>query len=250
MCTIVIIERPDKPFSDLYWGFREELRTCHGITNIHDPPEGKEEAAQTLRRVFLEGDPDIKKIDVENDGPHFLDVNHIFRIGQETHMNEYTQDRLPGAGWEIEGLVAQKTWGELTLKVRRKPSPRTCPDWPNPCQAMWLIYETRKYAYGESPADALAHPISFPDTINEAFQDIQQYVQTQAAQMDARSDVYLDGQAPMEVDISGCGRCQRNHNDLTFTALTHPHNDYTHWAMCPTVHQPILMKVTDDGTGL
>jgi hypothetical protein len=47
------------------------------------------------------------------------------------------------------------------------------------------------------------------------------------------------------MNISNCARCGGNHQDLEFQELKQPHDpegpeNYTHWAMCPTLDEPIL----------
>lgn len=44
-------------------------------------------------------------------------------------------------------------------------------------------------------------------------------------------------------NVQNCARCGGTHASLTFTALTAPTDEYGHWAMCPTLQQPILLKV-------
>lgn len=46
----------------------------------------------------------------------------------------------------------------------------------------------------------------------------------------------------MIVDLVGCARCEGDgHKALEFKSFTIPVEDYwTHWAMCPTVDEPIL----------
>ena len=58
--------------------------------------------------------------------------------------------------------------------------------------------------------------------------------------------------------IIGCARCHGDgHEDLVFTKFTHPVERYdvefdtfeivaTHWAMCPTVNEPIMMTFFED----
>lgn len=46
-------------------------------------------------------------------------------------------------------------------------------------------------------------------------------------------------------DISGCARCGDTHVELEFIPLGSPCGEFTHWAMCPVRHEPLLLKVTD-----
>ncbi len=48
--------------------------------------------------------------------------------------------------------------------------------------------------------------------------------------------------------IGVCPRCGSNHGERPFQELTRPSNPlvgellpYTHWAMCPTTHEPIML---------
>lgn len=49
--------------------------------------------------------------------------------------------------------------------------------------------------------------------------------------------------------LTGCSRCGENHTDLKFGLLTNPvlgndgKEEYTHWTLCPTNDEPILMKI-------
>jgi hypothetical protein len=64
----------------------------------------------------------------------------------------------------------------------------------------------------------------------------------------------------MKQTIKGCARCKgEGHNDLEFEELKHPMQIdlpgcpptmlATHWAMCPTVNQPIMLILIDPSTG-
>ena len=59
--------------------------------------------------------------------------------------------------------------------------------------------------------------------------------------------------APITIDLVGCARCLgEGHEGLIFQPLTHPvefdlelmQENFTHWALCPTNGEPILMSVT------
>lgn len=53
------------------------------------------------------------------------------------------------------------------------------------------------------------------------------------------------------LDLEQCARCGEDHKTLTFAALTTPMRvdlgqrdweEFTHWAMCPTLNEPIMAK--------
>ena len=46
------------------------------------------------------------------------------------------------------------------------------------------------------------------------------------------------------VNVKGCARCHDNHPALRFTPLINADDEYTWWAKCPNVGQPILLAVT------
>ena len=54
----------------------------------------------------------------------------------------------------------------------------------------------------------------------------------------------------MRVDVKDCARCRKNHNDLYFSSFKNPILEtkddeprWTHWGMCPTYQEPILLRV-------
>lgn len=53
-------------------------------------------------------------------------------------------------------------------------------------------------------------------------------------------------EAVMKTNVKCCARCEANHMNLTFQTFRIPvHEDgclFTHWAMCPTTQEPILMR--------
>lgn len=54
----------------------------------------------------------------------------------------------------------------------------------------------------------------------------------------------------MKTDIKNCARCQQNHDRLEFEKFTNPIEDsdgtlWTHWALCPTNGEPVLLKVVE-----
>lgn len=63
-----------------------------------------------------------------------------------------------------------------------------------------------------------------------------------------------DRSAERTVDLHGCARCHGDgHTGLTFKPLTHPMEaepgveayTFTHWAMCPSNGEPILMRISE-----
>ena len=48
-------------------------------------------------------------------------------------------------------------------------------------------------------------------------------------------------------DITNCARCSNDHKSLIFTRLSHSDcGNYSHFALCPITHHPILLEITDD----
>lgn len=58
------------------------------------------------------------------------------------------------------------------------------------------------------------------------------------------------------ISIKNCARCKGNHERLEIKKLTHPVTQqavgydeltlYTHWALCPTNEEPIMVLVLPD----
>jgi hypothetical protein len=46
-------------------------------------------------------------------------------------------------------------------------------------------------------------------------------------------------------DIKNCARCGEDHPSMTFRPFTNPNETYAWWALCPTLGEPILMKVVE-----
>jgi hypothetical protein len=44
------------------------------------------------------------------------------------------------------------------------------------------------------------------------------------------------------MSVKGCARCSGNHKNLEVFALANPPDDYTYYATCPKLGQPILVK--------
>ena len=43
------------------------------------------------------------------------------------------------------------------------------------------------------------------------------------------------------VDVKNCPRCGQDHNEMSFTPLVAPSNQWTHWGMCPVKDEPLLL---------
>ena len=52
------------------------------------------------------------------------------------------------------------------------------------------------------------------------------------------------------IDLKNCARCGETHEGLIFVALTRPGLAFgvhlTHWAICPSVHEPVLFYWKED----
>jgi hypothetical protein len=46
-------------------------------------------------------------------------------------------------------------------------------------------------------------------------------------------------------NVRGCARCGGDHPKLEFKKFKNPCIERTHWALCPTTGEPILMRITD-----
>lgn len=44
-------------------------------------------------------------------------------------------------------------------------------------------------------------------------------------------------------DVGTCARCQADHQHILFHQFEYPADRFTHWAICPTTGEPILMTV-------
>lgn len=42
--------------------------------------------------------------------------------------------------------------------------------------------------------------------------------------------------------VSNCERCRKNHVDMLFTRFANPSEQWTHWGLCPELHEPIFIK--------
>jgi hypothetical protein len=59
---------------------------------------------------------------------------------------------------------------------------------------------------------------------------------------------------PQKPTLEGCARCGEDHHIENWQKFDRPvelesEAPLTHWAICPTSGQPILMRITDDGKG-
>jgi hypothetical protein len=43
--------------------------------------------------------------------------------------------------------------------------------------------------------------------------------------------------------VHACSRCGRDHPKLHFWPLTNPNDQWTHWALCPTLGEPLRLLV-------
>ncbi len=51
---------------------------------------------------------------------------------------------------------------------------------------------------------------------------------------------------PFEIAVKRCARCGKNHKKVLFKPFKNENPTYTHWALCPTNEEPILMIVRED----
>lgn len=42
--------------------------------------------------------------------------------------------------------------------------------------------------------------------------------------------------------INNCARCGGNHHKVYFREFYRPHNEWTHWGLCPKTNEPIMLK--------
>jgi hypothetical protein len=63
--------------------------------------------------------------------------------------------------------------------------------------------------------------------------------------VEALVEFLLREQQPNELaaPVVGCARCGGNHPELTFKKLENSLVKLTHWSMCPTNNEPILLRV-------
>lgn len=50
---------------------------------------------------------------------------------------------------------------------------------------------------------------------------------------------------PFKVSVERCARCNGDHKEVTFRPFTHPNSHYTHWAHCPNIDEPILLRIEE-----
>lgn len=49
----------------------------------------------------------------------------------------------------------------------------------------------------------------------------------------------------MKTNIVSCARCEKDH-EVEVKEFTNPPPNYTHWALCPNLQEPILIKVVEE----
>lgn len=49
-----------------------------------------------------------------------------------------------------------------------------------------------------------------------------------------------------DTGVADCPRCGQDHESIWFAPLDNPIGEWEFWAPCPTTHQPILGKLTED----
>jgi hypothetical protein len=49
----------------------------------------------------------------------------------------------------------------------------------------------------------------------------------------------------MTIEVTNCARCQKDHEKLEIKEFAN-HEKYTHFAMCPTNGQPILITIVEE----
>ena len=50
---------------------------------------------------------------------------------------------------------------------------------------------------------------------------------------------------PIVVRVMQCARCGGDHDEVEFNPLTNAPQDVSHFGMCPTTDEPILLKFTE-----
>lgn len=56
----------------------------------------------------------------------------------------------------------------------------------------------------------------------------------------------LNPPGAIRTSVKRCARCGKDHENITFAKLQNPVRQCTHWALCPNVAEPILMRITED----
>jgi len=49
----------------------------------------------------------------------------------------------------------------------------------------------------------------------------------------------------MKTEIKCCARCEKDH-EVEVKVFTNPPPIYTHWALCPNLNEPILIKIIEE----
>lgn len=52
-----------------------------------------------------------------------------------------------------------------------------------------------------------------------------------------------EGDVILVAEVVDCARCKGTHGETWFAPLNIPIGNYTHWATCPALGQPMLMRV-------
>jgi len=70
----------------------------------------------------------------------------------------------------------------------------------------------------------------------------------EAAALESLRAVYpdLDVETALLASVTTCARCKGDHAVVAFMQLTNPDATVQRWAMCPTLSEPILMRVWSD----
>ena len=56
----------------------------------------------------------------------------------------------------------------------------------------------------------------------------------------------LVGVITMKVDVQRCARCGEDHQAMEFNRFDTPlDEEWTHWALCPVRHEPVVLKIVD-----
>lgn len=51
---------------------------------------------------------------------------------------------------------------------------------------------------------------------------------------------------PLKIDVASCASCARcggDHQKLDFRRLARPSGEHTHWARCPYLGEPVMLKI-------
>jgi hypothetical protein len=62
----------------------------------------------------------------------------------------------------------------------------------------------------------------------------------------SKLDDNIAGWEFINTDLENCGRCLKPHENITFKKFTNggpDHDLWTHWALCPDLLEPIMMRI-------